>query len=354
MSESESGERKTTQDEYPTNPLECMSKGIKYFCDAMPELMLQADFSNESYERIMGMDALGSLWPTFPVALSICEGIKTSVDPLYYANFVDYLMRLNVSRLSRDSRTKKWFTTIRDALGNTKQPPSLDASSVSAPSAPSTNTIVQGHYAAKPKIDVPNYKGTFYGFSTWFQQFENVLQGARVPSSEWIWLMNQSMEPGTTAARMINEYISDSKSYDEIVLAFGKYFDKLTKAKVLSDFQKLWQMKHEDVTMFFLRYRPAIEMMLRFKNIPDKELYPDLYNDFVNMHFLQKIRKSIAVDVRKELRHMGKSENQMDLFSLYELTVRVEDENYGGNSGKKPKDKERNIWCCGARSLLLL
>ena len=95
--------------------------------------------------------------------------------------------------------------------------------------------------------------------------------------------------------------------------------------------------------MFFLRYRPAIEMMLRFKNIPDKELYPDLYNDFVNMHFLQKIRKSIAVDVRKELRHVGKSENQMDLFSLYELTVRVEDENYGGNSGKKPKDKERNI-----------
>ena len=58
MSESiEQGEQKTMRDEYPTNPLECMAKGIQYFCDAVPELMLQADFSNESYERIMGTDA---------------------------------------------------------------------------------------------------------------------------------------------------------------------------------------------------------------------------------------------------------------------------------------------------------
>ena len=71
------------------------------------------------------------------------------------------------------------------------------------------------------KLMYRTIKVFFYSFSTWFQQFENVLQGARVPSSEWIWLMNQSMEPGATAARMINEYISDSKSYDEIVLAFG-------------------------------------------------------------------------------------------------------------------------------------
>ena len=63
--------------------------------------------------------------------------------------------------------------------------------------------------------------------------------------------MNQSMEPGSTAANMINEYISDGKSYDDIVLAFGKYFDKLTKAKVLRNFQKSSQLKYEDVKLFF-------------------------------------------------------------------------------------------------------
>ena len=44
-----------------------------------------------------------------------------------------------------------------------------------------------------------------------------------------------------------------SKSYDNTVLTFGKYFDKLTKAKVLRNFQKSSQLKHEDITMFFMK-----------------------------------------------------------------------------------------------------
>ena len=70
----------------------------------------------------------------------------------------------------------KRLSTITDFTLETKQtPPEPDASSVSIPDA--SNTIqTDGHYVAKPKIDVAKFKGgTFYGFSSWFQQFENVL-----------------------------------------------------------------------------------------------------------------------------------------------------------------------------------
>ena len=99
-------------------------------------------------------------------------------------------------------------------------------------------------------------------------------------------------------------------------------------------------MKHEDVIMFFLRYRPLVEMMVRFGNIPKKETFTDLYNDYLNMNFLQKIRKSI-----EKLRHLGKSECDMDLFTLYEMAAQIEDELYGGNSATKnnPKHREKQI-----------
>ena len=48
------------------------------------------------------------------------------------------------------------------------------------------------------------------------------------------------------------------------------------------------------------------------------------------MNSLQKIRKSIETDVCKELRHLGKFECDMDLFTLYEMAAKIEDELYVG------------------------
>ena len=69
--------------------------------------------------------------------------------------------------------------------------------------------------------------------------------------------------------------------------------------------------------------------MVRFGNVPKKETFTDLYNDYVN-EFLTKIRKSIETDVCKELRHLGKFECDMDLFTLYEMAAKIEDELYVG------------------------
>ena len=220
----------------------------------------------------MGDDALGSLYPNNRTAQEICRMLRTNLNPIYYDSFAEYICKLTVHRLQGSAELKKWINAIRDVL-NTKvaTPPSTGEGTERIDETASALTKSFG-YAAKPKVDIPKFKGTNFTFNNWHENFENILKGARVPESDWLWIMNQSMEQGSTAQAMINSYVSNDTSYDDIVLAFGKYFDKMTKDKVLRYFNRIAQQKNEDVTSYYLRYDSQTNLMVRFGNIAPKEL----------------------------------------------------------------------------------
>mmetsp|Transcript_40182 Transcript_40182/g.51814 ORF Transcript_40182/g.51814 Transcript_40182/m.51814 type:complete len:102 (+) Transcript_40182:365-670(+) len=96
----------------------------------------------------------------------------------------------------------------------------LPSSQSTAPSSSGANDVSLTNYSAKPKINIPNFKGQFNTFAKWHTNFENVLSGTKVPRSELQWIMNQQAEPGSTSQSMINDYVSRNIQYDEIVFGF--------------------------------------------------------------------------------------------------------------------------------------
>ena len=91
------------------NPITCLMNSIEYFTASLPELMLTGEICDETWQRIMGPDSLGSLFPNLPVAKRICDAINSSesIDSILKETFVDYMMmRINVTRLTRNSQGK--------------------------------------------------------------------------------------------------------------------------------------------------------------------------------------------------------------------------------------------------------
>ena len=113
------------------------------------------------------------------MAKRIITGIKEKVDELYFESFIDYILKLNLTRLSQSPEAKKWISTIRDAAPSST-PPSTQA----APAASGAQDTFTGSYSAEPKINISNFKGQYHSFTKWHTTFENVLSGAKVPKSE--------------------------------------------------------------------------------------------------------------------------------------------------------------------------
>ena len=113
-----------------------------------------------------------------------------------------------------------------------------------------TGLSVDANYVAKPKLEVSKFKGNFSTFITWQTNFENTLSGARVPESKWVWLMNQNMETGTTAQRMMNDYTESEALYNEIVTAFSRYFAKLNKTGVEQNLPTERRRSHHILPLF--------------------------------------------------------------------------------------------------------
>ena len=99
-----------------------------YISECVPELMVTGESSEDSWQWIMGDDALGSVYPRLPAARNIIQRVKENVDELYYETFIDFMLRLNVVRLNRATREKKWISTFRDAMGSS--PPSSHESTL--------------------------------------------------------------------------------------------------------------------------------------------------------------------------------------------------------------------------------
>mmetsp|Transcript_32002 Transcript_32002/g.42227 ORF Transcript_32002/g.42227 Transcript_32002/m.42227 type:complete len:247 (-) Transcript_32002:17-757(-) len=213
------------------------------------------------------------------------------------------------------------------------------SSQSTAPSSSGANDVsTMPSYSAKPKINIPNFKGQLHNtFTKWHTNFENVLSGAKVSHSEWRWIMNQHIEPGSTAQSMINDYVSRDIIYDKIVVGFGNYFDKLNPIKVLNYFNKISMQKHEDVMTFYLRYNPQCDLMVRFGNLCYPYTHPQIYLNTVNGQFLAKICENLAINVRKELQRLGKGTYQITLVELKEIATR-EEEDMGGHQ-QKPNPK---------------
>ena len=289
----------------------------------------------------MGYEALGPVYPSAPIAAKLVRDIKERMDDIYFETFEDYFLRLNIVRMKRPAKDKKWISAIRDAIQT--EPPSTDESAVSSTAAGSSG---DSNYMAKPKVEVSKFRGNFHTFITWQTNFENILSGARVPESEWVWLMNQNMETGTTAQRMMNDYVESGASYDDIVTAFSRYFDKLKKRGVLKQWNKIYQLRGEDLTTFYHRFKPHAALMVRFGCIPAEDTSPTEYANQVNEQFMAKIHDELAVEVQRELRRKGKTEVEMKLHELYQLALDVEEESL--RSADKPgihmlQDTEKGI-----------
>ena len=315
------------------DPLKCIEQAATFLAQRITEIIIKGEFSEEAWLSLESEEALGSLSPSNVLARRILDLFKSKVaDELYFDAFVEYLLNVNLHRLKLGLSTKKWLTIMRDAL-QSKPPSDVDgrAATPMTQHAPSS--------AAKLKVEVAKYNGKQYGFSEWHASFENVLNASNVPQGDWIWLLLQSMEPGSTAAKMAHTAYERGESYDQIIKTLGQYFDRLTKTKVHRYFTKQFhQQKFEDITCFYLRFVPQIKLLERYDCCPSKTSNADAHNRFVNDQFLVKIHENYCNYIEDQLEHLKLAADQVPLEQLKELGVKYE---LRGNITTNPNGKTK-------------
>ena len=82
----------------------------------IPSLLLPGEFSEEDWDRTMGDEALGPVCPSAPIAAKLVRDIKGRIDDIYFETFEDYFTSLNIVRMKRPAKDKKWISAIRKAI----------------------------------------------------------------------------------------------------------------------------------------------------------------------------------------------------------------------------------------------
>ena len=68
------------------DPLKLVENAVEIMGGIIPSLLLQGEFSEEEWDRIMGDETLGPVYPSAPIAAKLVRDIKGRIDEIYTAN----------------------------------------------------------------------------------------------------------------------------------------------------------------------------------------------------------------------------------------------------------------------------